>query len=171
MTSFNSLNVPDVKREPELPNMAPIKTERLNGFAEDESWSSKGNDLQCCLIDNGKRWVISCSPNSKWILQIIGHFEIFRCTRPAGNASYNKRIQKTVAQKKLKLHMDETVSFLNLQIMLNVHFMIGLIHIFFRLVTFTFVIFTNLSFKIWELNGNGKIQKMIQEKLTLNTQK
>ena len=55
MTSFNSLNVPDVKREPELPNMAPIKTERLNGFAEEESWSSKGNDLQCCLIDNGKR--------------------------------------------------------------------------------------------------------------------
>ena len=138
MTSFNSLNVPDVKREPELPNMAPIKTERLNGFAEDESWSSKGNDLQCCLIDNGKRWVISCSPNSKWILQIIGHFEIFRCTRPAGNASYNKRIQKTVAQKKLKLHMDETVSFLDFQITyakclfhdwLNSHFFLGSSHL------------------------------------------
>ena len=170
MTSFNSLNVPDVKREPELPNMAPIKTERLNGFAEEESWSSKGNDLQCCLIDNGKRWVISCLPNSKWILQIIGHFEIFRCTRPAGNASYNKRIQKTVAQKKLKLHMDETVSSNNVQI-LWFSFHKEPLSYFSRLVTFTFVIFTNLSFKIWELNGSGKIQKMIREKLTQNTQK
>ena len=116
MTSFNSnLSVPDVKREPELvvmpasgasaanpasaavPNMA-MKSERLNGYPDDgggpdsgaaaSAWpSNTRNDLQCCLLDNGRR-----------------------CTRIAGNASYNKRIQKTVAQKKLKLQLDNSVS-------------------------------------------------------------
>jgi len=80
-SSFNNLNVPDVKRDPEL----PIKNERLNGFAEEDTMSSsRSSELQCCLLDNGKR-----------------------CTRVAGNASYNKRIQKTVFQKKLKLQMDD----------------------------------------------------------------
>ena len=37
----------------------------------------------CCLVDNGRR-----------------------CVRRAGNASYSKRIQKTVTQRKLKLYMD-----------------------------------------------------------------
>ena len=50
-------------------------------------WSS-GREQQCCLVENGRR-----------------------CTRPAGNASYSKRIQKTVVQRKLKLHMDNSVSF------------------------------------------------------------
>ena len=116
MTSFNSnLSVPDVKREPEMvimpasaasvsapasaaavPNM-PLKNERLNGYPDDgggmdsgaaSAWpSNTRNDLQCCLLDNGRR-----------------------CSRIAGNASYNKRIQKTVAQKKLKLQLDNSVS-------------------------------------------------------------
>ncbi|XP_026296619.1 histone deacetylase complex subunit SAP30 homolog isoform X3 [Apis dorsata] len=30
-----------------------------------------------------------------------------RCTRPAGNASYSKRIQKTVTQRRLKLNLDQ----------------------------------------------------------------
>ncbi|KAF2346025.1 Histone deacetylase complex subunit SAP30 Sin3 binding domain [Trinorchestia longiramus] len=29
-----------------------------------------------------------------------------KCTRDAGNAAYNKRIQRNVAQRKLKLHLD-----------------------------------------------------------------
>ncbi|XP_018025787.1 histone deacetylase complex subunit SAP30L isoform X1 [Hyalella azteca] len=29
-----------------------------------------------------------------------------KCGRPAGNAAYNKRIQRNVAQRKLKLHLD-----------------------------------------------------------------
>jgi len=33
-------------------------------------------------------------------------------SRAAGNASYSKRIQKTVVQRKLKLHMDEAVRML-----------------------------------------------------------
>ena len=138
MASFNSnLSVPDVKREqPEMvimpasvasvvsaasmgssgvsltqagqaasgvvPNMQ-MKSERLNGYPDDgggpildgsssspsaAAWpSNTRNDLQCCLLDNGRR-----------------------CTRIAGNASYNKRIQKTVAQKKLKLQLDNSVS-------------------------------------------------------------
>ena len=50
-----------------------------------DNWTS--HDQQCCLVENGRR-----------------------CQRLAGNASYSKRIQKTVAQRKLKLHMDNSVS-------------------------------------------------------------
>lgn len=40
--------------------------------------------LTCCLVENGRP-----------------------CTRLAGNACYSKKIQKTVAQKKLKLYMND----------------------------------------------------------------
>eukprot|EP00088_Acartia_fossae_P070593 TRINITY_DN9504_c0_g1_i1.p1 TRINITY_DN9504_c0_g1~~TRINITY_DN9504_c0_g1_i1.p1 ORF type:complete len:222 (-),score=40.22 TRINITY_DN9504_c0_g1_i1:195-860(-) len=45
-----------------------------------------GGDSQqhCCLMDGGKR-----------------------CLRPAGNASYSKRIQKTVSQRNMKLSLDQ----------------------------------------------------------------
>ncbi|NXC19656.1 SP30L deacetylase, partial [Corythaeola cristata] len=33
-----------------------------------------------------------------------------RCVRPAGNASFSKRIQKSISQKKLKLDIDKSVS-------------------------------------------------------------
>jgi len=64
---------------------------RVNGFStggEDDSRDSGrsaalGGDQHCCLVDAGRR-----------------------CSRTAGNASYSKRIQKTVAQRKLKLHLD-----------------------------------------------------------------
>ncbi len=39
----------------------------------------------CCLVESGRR-----------------------CVRRAGNASYSKRIQKTVTQRKLKLYMDNS---------------------------------------------------------------
>lgn len=106
-SGFNKMPMqamPEVKRDPDglgyQPNLlgsspssamanVQIKSERLNGFADDgagnDHWTS--HDQQCCLVDSGKR-----------------------CGRVAGNASYNKRIQKTVAQKKLKLHMDNSVS-------------------------------------------------------------
>ncbi len=42
-----------------------------------------GAEQHCCLLDNGKR-----------------------CLRPAGNASYSKRIQKTVTQRNMKLSLD-----------------------------------------------------------------
>ena len=117
--NFSNLSVPDVKREPDAlsipgaglgalgalatstPVTTQVKNERLNGFPEDNvgsaavaaaaaadnpAWANS-HDQQCCLVDNGRR-----------------------CSRVAGNASYNKRIQKTVAQKKLKLHMDNSVS-------------------------------------------------------------
>lgn len=45
------------------------------------------NGQLCCLRDEGER-----------------------CTRPAGNASFSKRIQKSISQKKVKIDLDKTVS-------------------------------------------------------------
>ncbi|QQP39527.1 Uncharacterized protein FKW44_020442, partial [Caligus rogercresseyi] len=59
---------------------------------DDNYWSNGGGAVpggvpvesrRCCLVENGRR-----------------------CTKEAGYASYNKLIQKTVTQRKLKLHMD-----------------------------------------------------------------
>ncbi|KAH7968349.1 hypothetical protein HPB52_007961 [Rhipicephalus sanguineus] len=54
----------------------------MNGFSTEEETQSGHNQI-CCLLDDSER-----------------------CTRPAGNASYSKRIQKTVGQRKLKLNID-----------------------------------------------------------------
>ena len=59
----------------------------VNGFSTEDD-SRSGHDQICSLIDDGER-----------------------CTRQAGNASYSKRIQKTVQQKKLKLTRDDCVIF------------------------------------------------------------
>ncbi|KYM97867.1 PREDICTED: histone deacetylase complex subunit SAP30 homolog [Cyphomyrmex costatus] len=55
----------------------------MNGFSTGEEDSRGAADLICCLLDENKR-----------------------CSRPAGNASYSKRIQKTVTQRRLKLNLD-----------------------------------------------------------------
>ncbi|XP_031783415.1 histone deacetylase complex subunit SAP30 homolog [Nasonia vitripennis] len=55
----------------------------MNGFSTGEEDSRGASDQICCLVDEGTR-----------------------CTRPAGNASYSKRIQKTVTQRRLKLNLD-----------------------------------------------------------------
>jgi len=57
----------------------------VNGDSMEERGPHSGNSttLYCCLLENGKP-----------------------CNRPASNASYSKRIQGTVAQRKLKLSMD-----------------------------------------------------------------
>ncbi|ESP01823.1 hypothetical protein LOTGIDRAFT_200055 [Lottia gigantea] len=57
-----------------------------NGFSTEDD-SRGGHDQVCCLIDNSER-----------------------CTRQAGNASYSKRIQKTVLQRKLKLIRDDSAT-------------------------------------------------------------
>lgn len=54
----------------------------MNGFSTEDETQGNHNQI-CCLLDGGER-----------------------CSRPAGNASYSKRIQKTVAQRKLKLNID-----------------------------------------------------------------
>ena len=63
----------------------------MNGFATGEDSPSETNngphDRVCCLIENGTR-----------------------CTRQAGNAAYNRRIEKTVQQRLLKLLLDQSVS-------------------------------------------------------------
>lgn len=58
-----------------------------NGISSDEE--TTGQNEICCLIEDGNK-----------------------CRRPAGNASFSKRIQKTV-QRKLKLSLDTYVGFEN----------------------------------------------------------
>ncbi|KAG5897022.1 hypothetical protein JTB14_021745 [Gonioctena quinquepunctata] len=55
----------------------------MNGFSTGEEDSRGPIDQICCLIENGER-----------------------CSKPAGNASYSKRIQKTVTQRRLNLAID-----------------------------------------------------------------
>ncbi|XP_043479861.1 histone deacetylase complex subunit SAP30 homolog [Leptopilina heterotoma] len=55
----------------------------MNGFSTGEEDSRGAADQICCLTDEGER-----------------------CSQPAGNASYSKRIQKTVTQRRLKLNID-----------------------------------------------------------------
>ena len=69
----------------------------MNGFStgsgeEDSRDSKASHDQLCCLIDDNER-----------------------CSRVAGNASYSKRIQKTVQQRKLRLHMDSSVRLVSWQ--------------------------------------------------------
>lgn len=59
----------------------------MNGFSTGEEDSRGPTDQICCLIDKGDR-----------------------CTKAAGNASYSKRIQKTVTQRRLNLILDNSVS-------------------------------------------------------------
>lgn len=56
-----------------------------NGFSTGEEDSRGNSDQICCLVDDSDR-----------------------CRRPAGNASYGKRIQRNV--KRLKLNIDSQVS-------------------------------------------------------------
>ncbi|VVD00197.1 histone deacetylase complex subunit SAP30 homolog [Leptidea sinapis] len=57
-------------------------SEMNNGFSTEED-SRSNSDQTCCLLDDSNR-----------------------CRRIAGNAAYSKRIQRTVAQKKLRLNID-----------------------------------------------------------------
>ena len=59
----------------------------MNGYRSEQEEHSANSGQICCLVEDGDR-----------------------CKRLAGNASYSKRIQKTVAQKKLKLSLDINVS-------------------------------------------------------------
>ncbi|CAH2300503.1 histone deacetylase complex subunit SAP30 [Pelobates cultripes] len=76
----------------------------MNGFSTEDLHRETGSELAsptaavtpvtgvgptngqlCCLRDEGER-----------------------CSRPAGNASFSKRIQKSIAQKKVKIDLDKT---------------------------------------------------------------
>lgn len=59
----------------------------MNGYQSESEDNSPKPQRVCCLIEDKDR-----------------------CKRLAGNACYSKRIQKTVAQKKLKLAAAESVS-------------------------------------------------------------
>lgn len=58
----------------------------MNGFSTGEEDSRGPTDQICCLIDENER-----------------------CKNAAGNASYSKRIQKTVTSRRLKLAIDPQV--------------------------------------------------------------
>lgn len=59
----------------------------MNGYRSEHEENSTSSAQICCLVEDGDR-----------------------CKRQAGNASYSKRIQKTVGQRKLKLSLDSNVS-------------------------------------------------------------
>ena len=119
-----------------------------------DNWTS--HDQQCCLVENGRR-----------------------CGRVAGNASYSKRIQKTVAQRKLKLHMDNSVSnnILRSNLIGNVEILKfqerveQVFHFIYRPAISIFVTTTKNLSKAYVQKENGRIRKMIREKQILNTQK
>lgn len=67
----------------------------MNGYQSESEDNSPKPHLVCCLIE-----------------------ETERCKKLAGNACYAKRIQRTVAQKKLKLVAAENVSLT----FYNIHF-------------------------------------------------
>lgn len=58
----------------------------MNGFSTGEEDSRGPTDQICCLIDESER-----------------------CKNAAGNASYSKRVQKTVTSRRLKLNIDPQV--------------------------------------------------------------
>lgn len=66
----------------------------MNGFSTEEDSregppaapAAPGYGQSCCLIADGER-----------------------CLRPAGNASFSKRVQKSISQKKLRLDIDKSV--------------------------------------------------------------
>ena len=67
---------------------SPVKrTADMNGYRSEQEEQSSTVGQICCLVEDNER-----------------------CKRPAGNASYSKRIQKTVSQRKLKLSLDVNVS-------------------------------------------------------------
>ena len=59
----------------------------MNGYRSEQEEQSSTVGQICCLVEDNDR-----------------------CKRPASNASYSKRIQKTVSQRKLKLALDVNVS-------------------------------------------------------------
>ena len=69
----------------------------MNGFSTEEDSHSGGHDQICCLIESN-----------------------YRCGRQAGNASYSKRIQKTVLQRRLRLARDDSVRNLKQKSEINV---------------------------------------------------
>lgn len=64
-----------------------LREKSMNGYRSEHEEQSSTVGQICCLVEDGER-----------------------CKRPAGNASYSKRIQKTVSQRKLKLSLDANVS-------------------------------------------------------------
>ncbi|XDB51841.1 hypothetical protein AB1E18_005392 [Capra hircus] len=79
----------------DLPPEGPARGEEMNGFSTEEDSregppaapaAAPGYGQSCCLIEDGER-----------------------CVRPAGNASFSKRVQKSISQKKLKLDIDKSV--------------------------------------------------------------
>jgi len=82
--NFNSFNFLDSVSD--LRMATKEEAVAVNGHPGEEGGAGRAAakaEPNCCLLENGKR-----------------------CPRPASNASYSKRIQGTVAQRKLRLGMD-----------------------------------------------------------------
>lgn len=113
----------------------------MNGFSTGEEDSRGPTDQTCCLFDHKEK-----------------------CLNPAGNASYSKRIQKTVTLRRLNLSIDSSVCTINI----NLHISITLFH---RPDILTYVISINQLSNVLEPNLGAKIQRMIAMKPILMFQK
>lgn len=71
-----------------------------SGIEESQRLDVPSGGQTCCLIDSG-----------------------IRCKRLAGNASYSKRVQRTVHQKKLKLSVDPEVRHVSGELLLSLRVM------------------------------------------------
>lgn len=63
-------------------------------YSSGEDCGPSSDQQICCLVEMGIPGIINGE----------------RCKNQAGNASYSKRIQKTVLQRRLKLNIDQTVN-------------------------------------------------------------
>lgn len=108
----------------------------MNGFSAGEEDSRGPQEQVCCLVDDG-----------------------FRCHRPAGNASYSKRIQKTVTQRRLKLHLDLVVCIIIFYFGKSGAVCNTLRYS--RLAMSTFAIITKVLFSRLGPNENGEILRTI----------
>lgn len=134
----------------------------MNGFSTGEEDSRGPTDQICCLVDDGDV-----------------------CRNAAGNASYSKRIQKTVIQRRLKLSIDPQVSNTASGGDLWAIYVMAICHtlVFFvlensintqlttqrsisRRNTYTFVIFTKQEYSAQERNDDERIRKTTAMKPT-----
>lgn len=81
-----SMSLKSNEKHRKRPSGTPPLNKMNNGFSTGEEDSRGPTDQICCLIEDGES-----------------------CRNAAGNASYSKRIQKTVTQRRLKLNIDPQV--------------------------------------------------------------
>lgn len=132
------------KHRKRLSGTPPLRSKMNNGFSTGEEDSRGPNDQVCCLIEDGES-----------------------CRNAAGNASYSKRIQKTVTQRRLKLNIDpQVMCIVNFVMQHEFEVILVLFHRMVRLTTFTSATSTRHGFSVPERNDDVKTLRMTATKPT-----